>query len=95
MEKVQHEKCRNKSRLLNKRASRHLVKSHVTATAIKTSVSSDKIRNNIMGQFMPDLVASLTYVLHLDQWYSNLARKIHFPVKFSSNPDQTHLPVMF
>ncbi len=26
----------------------------------------------------------------LDQWSSNLAREIHFPAEFSSNPDQTH-----
>ncbi len=25
----------------------------------------------------------------LDQWYSNLARKIHYPEEFSYNPDQT------
>ncbi len=28
----------------------------------------------------------------IHQWYSNLAREIHFPAEFSSNPDQTHLP---
>ncbi len=31
----------------------------------------------------------------IEQWYSNLAREIHFPAEFSSNPDQTHIPVIF
>ncbi len=28
------------------------------------------------------------------QWCSNLAREILFPAEFSSNPDQTHLPIL-
>ncbi len=32
---------------------------------------------------------------YLDQWYSNLSCEIHFTAEFSSNPDQTHLPVVF
>ncbi len=71
MEKVQYEICRNKSRLLNKRASRQLVKSRYSNCHKDFSVLRQAdwlcIRNNIMGQFMPDVVASLTYVLHLDQ----------------------------
>ncbi len=35
-------------------------------------------------------ICCVTY--DLEQWYSNLARKIHFPAKFSS---KTHLPVIF
>ncbi len=31
----------------------------------------------------------------VDQWSSNLSREIHFPAEFSSNPDQTHLPVIY
>ncbi len=31
----------------------------------------------------------------IHQWFSNLAREIHFPAEFSSNPDQTHLPGFF
>ncbi len=38
-------------------------------------------------------ICCVTY--DLEQWYSNLARKIHFPAEFSSNSDQTHLPVIF
>ncbi len=35
-------------------------------------------------------ICCVTY--DLEQWYSNLARKIHFPAEFSS---KTHLPVIF
>ncbi len=43
----------------------------------------------------------ILYYLHsaetltLLQWSPNLARGIHFPAEFSSNPDQTRLPVIF
>ncbi len=30
----------------------------------------------------------------LKQGYSNLAREIHFPAEFSSNPNQTHLSML-
>ncbi len=36
-----------------------------------------------------------TWELNVEQWSSNLAREIHFPPEFSSNPYQTHLPVIF
>ncbi len=34
-------------------------------------------------------------VKSLDRGSSNLAFEIHFPAEFSSNSDQTHLPVIF
>ncbi len=30
----------------------------------------------------------------LEQWSSNLAREIHFPAEFSSNPNHTHLSML-
>ncbi len=37
---------------------------------------------------------TLTAVNDLVQGYSNLARKIHFPAEFSSNPNQTQLRML-
>ncbi len=33
-------------------------------------------------------------LVYLQQGYSNLARKIHFPAEFSSNPNQTQLSML-
>ncbi len=34
------------------------------------------------------------FSITLHQGYSNLAREIHFPAEFSSNPNQTHLSML-
>ncbi len=34
------------------------------------------------------------FIERLGQGYSNLAREIHFPAEFSSNPNQTHLSML-
>ncbi len=49
----------------------------------------------VMAQNALSIPLLIFYVNALDPWYSNLSREIHFPVEFSSNPDQTHLAVIF
>jgi len=39
--------------------------------------------------------SSTQHVLPLEQGFSNSVLESHCPAEFSSNPDQTHLPVSF
>ncbi len=49
--------------------------------------------NNVLATFLGLKLASCIAV-YLGQGYSNLAREIHFPAEFSSNPNQTHLSML-
>ncbi len=50
-------------------------------------------KNAILNIYKPNVLSGFSIALH--QWYSNLAREIHFHAEFSSNHDQTHIPVIF
>ncbi len=61
-------------------------------TSFHTQKKSYKMAFQILNHFYEK--GQVKHIINLKQGYSNLAREIHFPAEFSSNPNQTHLSML-